>query len=55
MNDFKYTPPWWVLVISTLLKIITIIFVPVVVVAIVQHRNILDVFMRLLERLSMLL
>lgn len=51
----KYVPPWWVTVISLLLKILTIILVPVIVVAIVQSRNVWDVFMLLIRRLSELL
>lgn len=51
----KYIPPWWVIAISVVLKILTIIFVPVIVVAMVQNRNVWDVFMLLIRRLSELL
>lgn len=51
----KYTPSWWVIGISFLLKILTIIFVPVIVVSIVQDKSFWDVFMLLIKRLSELL
>lgn len=54
-NTGSYVPPWWVIIVSFLTDVLIAIFVPIAIIAVVQHRSIADVFMQLLARLSELL
>lgn len=50
-----FKTPIWYIVVDWVTRIIIAIIVPVIVVAILKHERVTSVFMRLIERLSMLL
>ena len=47
--------PWWYVLIDWITRIIIAVIVPIIVVSIMRHMNVLEVFKLLLERLQTLL